>query len=134
MSFYSEISNLLTYMSIYKERPTSLLLSRIEEIALKLYEHSFIEIAMNFDQSFKEIKSLMLKEDIQLYEAISKAMNDYVQLIYKEKILNKNVEVSDLDIQGLIEKNDELYMMANQKLSAFYLRLFDYKNFNYGKG
>ncbi len=134
LSFYSEISNLLTYMSIYKERPTNLLLSRIEEIVPKLYGHPFIEIAMNFDQSFKEIKSLMLlKEDIELYEAISKAMDDYRQLIYKEKILNRNVDIGSIDIKSLIEKNDELYMDAYQKLSAFYLRLFDYKNFNYRK-
>lgn len=50
-------------MSIYKERPTSLLLNKIEEITQKLYGHPFAEIAMNFDQSFKEeVRSLMLKK------------------------------------------------------------------------
>ena len=60
-------------------------------------------------------------------------MDDYRQLIYKEKILNRNVDIGSIDIKSLIEKNDELYMDAYQKLSAFYLRLFDYKNFNYRK-
>lgn len=133
VSFYSEISNLLTYMSIYKERPTSLLLNRIEEITPKLYGHPFAEIAMNFDQSFKEVRSLMLKEDTQLYEAISKAMIDYRLFIYKEKIFKRGADISSIDIQNLVEKNDQFYIHTHQKLAAFYLRLFDYKNFNYRK-
>jgi hypothetical protein len=54
---------------------------------------------MNFDQSFKEVRSLMLKEDLKLYEAISKTMIDYRLFIYKEKY-SKGVLILVIDIQN----------------------------------
>ena len=53
--------------------------------------------------------------------------------IYKEKIFKRGADISSIDIQNLVEKNHQFYINTDQKLSAFYLRLFDYKNFNYRK-
>jgi hypothetical protein len=129
LRFSTSVQNLIHQKEIYKENQNPMLFQHMTELATNLYQYPFIAISMNFDMSFREIKDLMLQSDLKIYEALSKNMKSYNQLIFKEKILDLNSETTNYHIEQL----DALHKETENNLSKFYKKLIDYKNFDYKK-
>ena len=129
LRFSTSVQNLIQKKEIYKENQNPMLFQYMTELATNLYQHPFVAISMNFDMSFREIKDLMLQSDLKIYEALSKNMKSYNQLIFKEKILELNSETTNYHIEQL----DALHKETENNLSKFYKKLIDYKNFDYKK-
>ena len=129
LRFSTSVQNLIQKKEIYKENQNPMLFQYMTELATNLYQHPFVAISMNFDMSFREIKDLMLQSDLKIYEALSKNMKSYNQLIFKEKILDLNSETTNYHIEQL----DALHKETENNLSKFYKKLIDYKNFDYKK-
>ena len=129
LRFSTSVQNLIHQKEIYKENQNPMLFQHMTELATNLYQYPFIAISMNFDMSFREIKDLMLQSDLKIYEALSKNMKSYNQLIFKEKILDLNRETTNYHIEQL----DALHKETENNLSKFYKKLIDYKNFDYKK-
>ena len=129
LRFSTSAQDLIQKKDIYKENQNPMLFQYMTELATNLYQHPFVAISMNFDMSFREIKDLMLQSDLKIYEALSKNMKSYNQLIFKEKILELNSETTNYHIEQL----DALHKETENNLSKFYKKLIDYKNFDYKK-
>ena len=129
LRFSTSVQNLIHQKEIYKENQNPMLFQHMTELSTNLYQHPFVAISMNFDMSFREIKNLMLQSDLKIYEALSKNMKSYNQLIFKEKILDLNSETTNYHIEQL----DALHKETENNLSKFYKKLIDYKNFDYKK-
>jgi hypothetical protein len=127
VSFNTSSLDLINRKDIYKKNQDSRIFQHMTELSTSLYKHPFIAIAVNFDMSFREIKDLMLESDLEIYEALSKNMKSYKELIFKEKILNLNNEITNDDIKRF----EVLHQETESNLSKFYRRLIDYKNFDY---
>ena len=129
LRFSTSAQDLIQKKDIYKENQNPMLFQYMTELSTNLYQHPFVAISMNFDMSFREIKNLMLQSDLKIYEALSKNMKSYNQLIFKEKILDLNSETTNYHIEQL----DALHKETENNLSKFYKKLIDYKNFDYKK-
>ena len=129
LRFSTSAQDLIQKKDIYKENQNPMLFQYMTELSTNLYQHPFVAISMNFDMSFREIKNLMLQSDLKIYEALSKNMKSYNQLIFKEKILDLNSETTSYHI----DKLDALHKETENNLSKFYKKLIDYKNFDYKK-
>ena len=129
LRFSTSAQDLIQKKDIYKENQNPMLFQYMTELSTNLYQHPFVAISMNFDMSFREIKDLMLQSDLKIYEALSKNMKSYNQLIFKEKILDLNSETTNYHIEQL----DALHKETENNLSKFYKKLIDYKNFDYKK-
>ncbi len=127
LRFSSAVQDLVLKKNIYKDTQNPMLQIHITEFSAKIYEYKFIGIAMNFDMSFREIKDLMLLSDLKLYEALSKNMKSYVELIFNEKVL----DIYNIPNNNIDERLKDLYTETKDNLSNFYRKLIDYKNFNY---
>ena len=125
LRFSTSAQDLIQKKDIYKENQNPMLFQYMTELSTNLYQHPFVAISMNFDMSFREIKNLMLQSDLKIYEALSKNMKSYNQLIFKEKILDYLYEINAICDYKLEEVADDILSMVKDELDSFSDRYFE---------
>ncbi|WP_303275703.1 hypothetical protein [Acinetobacter soli] len=130
INFSSKVDDLLNRTQIYELNPRIENLTEMERLSTELYKHPFLSVLINFNQSFDEIRGLMLETDLIVFNKLSDDIKKYKNFIFKEKILDVKVS-KDVNTEEQRTTIKKLTSETYEDLGKFYEKLKTYKNYNY---
>lgn len=128
--FLAEVLDLINRVKIDQKNSNIKNSGTMEKISENLLNHPFFEFIMTFDVVFGEIKTLIPKADLKIYQQLSKDIHSLKKIVLVSGILNITI-LRDLNVAEFEEEFEELIENTRKSLSVFLKKLHDYKNYNY---